>query len=56
MIPRDAIGFLNGSFYKMGRANKLFYWDGEWLRSSRDSVEVMKGIGRKKYPFDMANS
>lgn len=55
MIPRDASGFLMGSFYKVGRHNKLYYWDDEWKRSSLSTGEFVQRLSKKKSRFDTEN-
>lgn len=52
MIPKNASGFLMGSYYKVGRHNRLYYWDDEWKRSRLSANEFLKQLSKKKSPFD----
>lgn len=52
MIPMDAEGYLNGSYVKIGRHNKVFYWhEGEWIKSNKNPVIVRGELNKKKNPF-----
>ena len=50
--PEDAIGTLSGLYFKVGRFNRAYYWNGEdWLKSARDPGAVQREILKKKNKF-----
>jgi len=43
--PKGAIGYLSGTWYKLGRFGKAYYWNGsEWIKSCKPAGEVMNQI------------
>ena len=55
-VPRGAIGALNGLFFKIGRHNLAYYWNGEeWMRSERSAKEVRVEIDNKRHKFLLAH-
>lgn len=53
-IPMDALGVLDGSYYKIGRFGKAYYWNGgEWRKSEKHTSQVESDISKKKNPFSM---
>ena len=43
--PPDALGILNGLYYKIGRLGKMYYWnDEEWIISDKDPATIEQDI------------
>ena len=54
-IPKDAIGALSGLYYKIGRFDKAYYWNGEeWIKSDKHSAIVRSDISKKRDKFSLA--
>jgi len=50
--PFDAIGFMDGLYYKAGRFNKAYYWnDEEWKKSERNLTILRSDLSKKSNPF-----
>jgi len=55
LIPDGAIGAFNGLYYKKGRFNKAYYWNGlDWVSSNHEIADVEEGISKKKQRFSLS--
>jgi hypothetical protein len=55
-IPRDAIGALNGLYYKIGMHGMAFYWNGlEWRKSDKNATLVKSAIDAYRHKFSLYN-
>mgnify|MGYP000341883273 FL=1 len=55
-IPEDAIGNLNGLFYKIGLHNFSYYWNGdEWLRSQKPAPLIEAALKKCRHKFSLNN-
>jgi hypothetical protein len=51
-IPVGAIGAIDGLFYKIGRFDRVFYWNMyDWVRSDKTANTVLHEINNKKDKF-----
>ncbi|WP_419833753.1 hypothetical protein [Endozoicomonas atrinae] len=53
--PKGASGFWMGTYYKLDKHNRLYYWDGEWRSSSLKADEFVKQMSAKKCRFNFQN-
>ena len=53
--PKGASGFWMGTYYKLDKHNRLYYWDGEWRSSSRSTEEFVKQMSMNRCRFDFKN-
>ena len=55
-IPKDAIGALQGLYYKIGLHGKAYYWnDDQWVKSEKHPIIVESDISKKKNKFSLAD-
>jgi hypothetical protein len=55
-IPKDAIGALNGLYYKIGMHGMAFYWNGsEWRKSDKNATLVKSAIDAYRHKFSFYN-
>ncbi len=55
-IPEGAIGAYSGLYYKIGRFDKLFYWNNEeWVRSEEYPRIIQDKIDKKKNSYSLAS-
>jgi hypothetical protein len=55
--PKDAIGVWSGLYYKIGRLNYLYFWNGEeWIKSDHDPEKIQESINKKIDPFSPNDS
>lgn len=55
-IPSDALGALNGLYYKIGTHGMAFYWSGvEWRKSDKNATLVKSAIDAHRHKFSFYN-
>tara|TARA_R110002167_G_scaffold90986_1_gene244729 strand:+ start:1331 stop:1534 length:204 start_codon:yes stop_codon:yes gene_type:complete len=55
-IPKEAIGALNGLYYKIGTHGAAFYWNGsEWRKSNKNATLVKSSINAHRHKFSFYN-
>lgn len=55
-IPENAIGSLNGLYYKIGLHGFSYYWDGNsWLRSQHPAILIKAALENCRHKFSLNN-
>lgn len=55
-IPKNAIGSLNGLYYKIGLHGFSYYWDGDsWLKSETPAVLIEAALEKCRHKFSLNN-
>ena len=50
VIPDDAIAHINGSYYKLGRFERMYRWaNNEWVKSEMTAVQVIRAVTAKTF-------
>tara|TARA_R110000868_G_C10859385_1_gene761379 strand:- start:644 stop:847 length:204 start_codon:yes stop_codon:yes gene_type:complete len=55
-IPNNAIGSLNGLYYKIGLHGFSYYWNGDsWLRSQKSAILIEAALEKCRHKFSLNN-
>jgi len=55
-MPKNAIGILNGLYYKIGLHDFSYYWSGDsWLKSQHPTILIEAALKKCRHKFSLNN-